>query len=106
MQPRGAPNVVRTAGKWYIDRVNVDNYTVVMRRTDPWRQRIKAIGLTQNDIASLLGWSRSGVYKALTQDPPSKPVWAVIVAAELMTGEQRARWIAMAQEIDREAGRE
>jgi transcriptional regulator with XRE-family HTH domain len=61
-------------------------------KKDTWRLRLKAAGLTQRDIARRLGWQVSSVTRALDRDPPSAEILAVIEAAEIMTGEQRARW--------------
>ena len=62
-------------------------------KSDLWRHRLRAVGLTQRDIAKLLGWQISSVTRALNRDPPSAEVRAIIEAAELMTGEMRARWL-------------
>lgn len=61
-------------------------------KRDLWRLRLKAAGLTQRAIARRLGWQITSVTRALDYDPPSSEIQAVIEAAELMTGEQRARW--------------
>jgi len=64
----------------------------------PWQARARAAGLTQKLIAKLTGRNENSVGRSLagerqTADAPG-PYIAVILAWEIMTPEQRDRWIA------------
>lgn len=68
----------------------------------PWQLRARAAGLTQKVLASLLGHSEITVSRQLRghwESGVPQHVKAAIIAWELMTPEQRARWIAEAEKV-------
>lgn len=63
----------------------------------PWQSRARAVGLTQKAIAALARRDENSVGRALSGDRKTGnaagPYVAIILAWEIMTPEQRERWV-------------
>lgn len=75
----------------------------------PWQRRAKVAGLTQRDLARLLGKSEIAVSRGLRghwRSGVPRYLKAVISAWELMTPEQREAWLRAMAETDAEPAAE
>jgi len=71
-----------------------------MTEDRPWQRRLKAAGLTQRQLADIVGRLEKTVSKqirGLLKGGVPKHLKVIIMAWELMDEEQRTRWLGMAQ---------
>jgi len=75
---------------------------IVMTENHPWQRRLRLLGLTQRDLSRLAGHAEIVVSKQLRghlQKGVPHHIIALILAWEIMTDQQRAKWRSA---IDRE----
>lgn len=68
-----------------------------------WQVRAKQAGLSQETLRSLLKLSKSGVSQGIRGAWASgvpQSIKAAVIAWEIMTPEQRAEWVRLAEEAD------
>lgn len=71
---------------------------------EPWQMRLKALGISQKDLADAIGMTqtnlgiglRGGWAGGVPQD-----IKALILALERLSSEKRAEWLVAAREIKR-----
>lgn len=79
-----------------MDVTCIDGQATDPMENTPWQQRAKAAGLSQKVLARLLGHAEITVSRQLRghwESGVPQHVKAAIIAWELMTEEQRQRWI-------------
>lgn len=64
-----------------------------MTKASGWRDRIRALGITQAQLARRLGIWDETLSRSLNGEPMAYVI-AAIEAAEIMTPEQRQKWLA------------
>lgn len=79
-----------------MDVTYIDGQATDPMENTPWQQRAKAAGLSQKVLARLLGHAEITVSRQIRghwESGVPQHVKAAIIAWELMTEEQRQRWI-------------
>lgn len=75
---------------------------VLPMKDAPWQSRARSAGLTQKQIAALARRDENSVGRALAGERKNPnaagPYIAIVLAWELMSPEQRAEWIRLAEE--------
>lgn len=73
---------------------------------EPWQMRVKALGISQVDLADALGYTTPKLSAALRGKKMAhgvpKHLRALIIALEDMTADQRADWLVKAKAERRE----
>jgi hypothetical protein len=61
---------------------------------NPWRHRMRALGVTGEQLATLLDQTPTSISNQWTRPQPVGSVRAAIRALEIMTPEQREKWLS------------